>query len=134
MTEDRLFVVRGLILAATGLICALYSVMALITARPDPIPFWIPGFATALSFFLIWLATAAAGPQATEQAFDEGYLADERRAQSVGFWTAVALYPLFGLMLWLGWVSYAVTFAAMGTLMAAVYLLCVVWFDVRGRA
>lgn len=134
MSAETVFLTRVVTLGAAGALFALYAALAVLTGRPDPMPLWIPMLAAALAFVLICGASVLVGRRATEQAFDEGYLTDERRAQCIGFWGAVALYPAFTLLLWWEWVSFPVTFAAMGSLTAAIYLLTLVWFDVRGRA
>lgn len=133
LTSDSLANIRTFVLGGTGIICLVYACMALLLGRPDPMPFWIPGLAGLCSGIIITLAARAAGPRNTEQAVDEGYLADTHRAQRFAYWVSLLLYPVFGLLLMQGWVSWSVAFAAMGTLTGAAYLLLFVWFDLQGR-
>ncbi len=133
MSAETVFLTRVVTLGAAGALFAIYAGLTVWTGRPDPLPLWVPMLAALFAFLLISLASLVVGRRATEQAFDEGYLTDERRAQCVGFWGAVALYPAFTLLLWWEVVTFPVTLAAMGSLTAAIYLLTLVWFDVRGR-
>ena len=66
--------------AITGLTCLAYAVLALLQMRPDPFPFWIPGILGLISAALIFAMASAAVRKSTQQAFDDGYLMDKRRA------------------------------------------------------
>ena len=85
--------------------------------RPDPFPFWIPGILGLISAALIFALAAAAGRNTAQQALDEGYIMDKRRAEAQAFWVALMLYPIFGLFM--GAVALPTAFAAMGTLTGA---------------
>lgn len=134
MSMHRVTFIRTILTGATGVFCAIYAILALATGRPDPLPFWVPAGVGLLASALIWAAALAAGPKVAGQAFDEGYRADAGQAHRIGFWVAIGLYPVFGLLLWQGWVSWPVAFAAMGTLTASAYLLSLIWLDLKGRA
>ena len=129
-----LYLTRSLGMGAAGLLCLGYAIAALATGRPDPVPFWLPGVLGGLAWLAVSLVAARASAAARAAAFDEGYRHDDTRAQQLGFWVAIWLYPLFGVLLYVDAVTWPVAFAAMGTLTAATYLLGVVWFDSRGRA
>lgn len=134
LSSDTLSTIRVTVLGITGVICFLYAVLALLQGRADPMPFWVPGLAGFGSAAVITLAAMGAGRKNTEMAIDEGYHADNHRAQRIGYWIALLLYPLFGLLLSQGIVTWSVAFAAMGTLTGGAYLLLFVWFDLQGRA
>jgi len=133
MTPNRLFLTRTLMLGLTGLICALYAILALTSGRPDPFPFWIPALAGIGAWVVIWKSAGLAGAGVAEQSFDEGFRDDDLRAQALAFWVALWLYPVFGVLLWQGVVDGPVAFASMGCLTAASYLLGLIWRDIKGR-
>lgn len=126
--------IRVIVFGLTGLVCLLYALLAVLNGRPDPFSPWIPGIFGVVSALVVMVATYSAGPRNAAMAGDEGFSHDFQRAQGVGYWTALMLYPVFGYLLSQGMVSFAVAFAAMGTLTAAAFLLPFVWFDLKGRA
>ncbi len=133
MTSDTLSRIRGVMMGGAGALCLLYAVLALSTGRPDPLPIWITGAGGVLAAGVIWISVMRAGNATAAQSFDEGFHAEILRAQRNGFWVAIWLYPVFGLLLWQNWVSWPVAFATMGCLTAASYLLSVLWYDWQGR-
>ncbi len=133
MSTQRVTFIRTASMGTTGAFCAVYALLALATGQPDPLPFWLPAGIGLLAAALIWVTALVAGPKAADQAFDEGYRADAGQAQRIGFWVAIGLYPVFGVLLWQEWVTWPVAFAAMGTLTAAAYLLSLIWLDLKGR-
>lgn len=134
LTSENLSNIRALVLGATGLICLAYAVLALLWGRPDPFSSWIPGLAGFMSAAIISIAALTAGRKNTERAADEGYRADNHRAQRISYWIALLLYPVFALFLANGLIDWSVAFAAMGTLTGAAFLLLFVFFDMRGRS
>lgn len=132
MTLQTFEILRRITLGGTGVICLAYAVLSLIAGRPDPMPFWIPGLAGALAGVVISIG-ARMNPKSASDAMDEGYRADWGRAQRHAYWVALLLYPLFGLLLALGWVKFHTAFAAMGTLTGAAMLLLFVIYDLQGR-
>lgn len=132
MTLATFEILRRMTLGATGVICLVYAVLSLLGGRPDPMPFWIPGAAGALAGLVLSLG-ARLNPKSAADATDEGYRADWGRAQQHAFWVALLLYPLFGVLLALGWVGFHTAFAAMGTLTGAAVLLLFVRYDLQGR-
>ncbi len=134
ITSDTIATIRLIALAATGAICLAYAVLALALGRPDPVSPWIPLAIGIVAAAAIALTAFAAGEDASEIASDELYFAESHRAQRIGFWFAVALYPAFGVALGYGWVSFPVAFAAMGTLTGAGFLLSFAILNLRGSA
>ena len=133
LTSDSLSSFRRIMFAITGLTCLAYAVLALLQMRPDPFPFWIPGILGLISAALIFALAAAAGRKNAQQAFDEGYIMDKRRAEAHAFWIALMLYPIFGILMATGTVALPTAFAAMGTLTGAAYLLLFTYYDAMGR-
>lgn len=119
ISTDTLSTFRRIMFAITGLTCLAYAGLALVQMRPDPFPFWIPGILDLISAALIFALAAAAGRNTAQQAFDEGYIMDKRRAEAQAFWVALMLYPIFGLFMATGAVALPTAFAAMGTLTGA---------------
>jgi len=133
LTSDSLSTFRRIMFAITGLTCLAYAVLALLQMRPDPFPFWIPGILGLISAALIFALASAAGRKSAQQAFDEGYIMDKRRAEAHAFWIALMLYPIFGVLMAMGAVALPTAFAAMGTLTGAAYLLLFTYYDAMGR-
>lgn len=133
ISTDTLSTFRRIMFAITGLTCLAYAGLALVQMRPDPFPFWIPGILGLISAALIFALAAAAGRNTAQQAFDEGYIMDKRRAEAKAFWVALMLYPIFGLFMATGAVALPTAFAAMGTLTGAAYLLLFTYPDALER-
>lgn len=74
----------------------------------------------------------AAGRRNSGIAHDELYKLEWGRAIKFSFWFAIALYPLFGIFMVLGWVSSTTAFAAMGTASGAAPLLTFCIINLRG--
>jgi hypothetical protein len=123
LTSDSLSTFCRITFAIAGLTCLAYAVLALLQVRPDPFPFWFPGILVIISATLIFALAAAVGRKNAQQAFDEGYIMDKRRAEAHAFWIALMLHPIFGILMATGTVALPTAFAAMGTLAGAAYLL-----------
>ena len=134
LTSETLSTFRRIMFAITGLTCLAYAGLAIAQMRPNPFPFWIPGILGLISAALIFALSRAAGCTSAEQAFDESYVMDKRRAEAHAFWIALMLYPIFGIFMATGAVSLPTAFAAMGTLTGAAYLLLFTYYDAMGRA
>ena len=91
ISTDTLSTFRRIMFAITGLTCLSYAGLALVQMRPDPFPFWIPGILGLISAALIFALAAAADRNTAQQAFDEGYIMDKRRAEAQAFWVALML-------------------------------------------
>lgn len=124
--------VRQVTLGLTGLVCAAYAVLAVLLGRPDPISAWIPGGLGIVSAIVITISFALTDEKGARIAKDELYRAESDRAQRIAYWVALFLYPVFGVFLSQGWVSFPVAFAAMGTLSGAAFLLIFVFLNARG--
>ena len=133
LTSGSLSSFRRIMFAITGLTCLAYAVLARLQMRPDPFPFWIPGILGLISATLIFALAAAAGRKNAQQAFDEGYIMDKRRAEAHAFWVALTLYPIFGILMAADTVALPMAFAAMGTLTGAAYMLLFTYYDAMGR-
>lgn len=133
LTTNLIAHTRITVFGLTGAVCLLYAFMALVTGRPDPLPFWVPGVCGVLAGFLLAVMSRFAGRKVANMAWDEGYVADARRAASISFWVGLMMYPVFGLLLWSGIIAWDMAFVIMGLLTGASYLLLLVWFDLRGR-
>lgn len=133
MSAQTLAMVRAAAMGGAGAVLALYALLAVVTGRPDPLPIWTAWGVGVLAWGTITAAALVAGRGRAAQAFDEGHRADTALAQRIGFWTAVWLYPGFTVLLLAEWVTWPVSFAAMGCLTAASYLIAAGWLDLRGR-
>lgn len=133
MKTESLETLRVTTLGVSGLICLLYAILALVMGQPDPMPFWIPALAGIATALAISIGAMLSGHRNTARAMDESYVSDRNRAQSNAYWVALLLYPVFGVLLSQGLVSWEVAFAAMGTLTGASFLLLFTWFDIKGR-
>lgn len=120
---------RHHLLMLAGLACLLYALAALATGRPDPAPMWIPGALGVFAAAAITLAFTLAPKAQAAIADDELTRAQVCRARGWGYWIAVFLYPVFGLIHYTGWADWPTAFAAMGTLTGAAYLLPLAWFQ-----
>ncbi|MEM6462781.1 MAG: hypothetical protein AAF724_12785 [Pseudomonadota bacterium] len=133
LSANALSNIRVAVLGVTGIICLVYASLALLTGRPDPIPPWVPALFGVGSAAIIMIAFFSATRRAADMASDEGFAADNGRAHKIGYLVALFLYPAFAAPLALGWISWPVAYAAMGTLTAAAFLLPFVLFDLKGR-
>lgn len=120
--------IRFVVFGAAGLICASYSVLAVLNDRPDPFTGWLPGIAGICAALLVWISARLAGTKNAGIAHDEFYKIEWGQAVRFSYWFAIALYPLFGVFLALSWVTPITAFAAMGTASGAAPMLafCVI--------
>ena len=116
----------------TGLVCAVYSVLAIAGDIPNPMPAWLPAVFGVAAAIVLWISAFAAGQRNADMAFDELYHIEWGRALKIAYWFAVALYPIFGILLYQGWVSHSTAFAAMGTAIGAMPLLSYCIINLRG--
>ena len=132
MSGEGLVKLRGWLMGFAGVVCLAYAVLALLTGRPNPMPQFIPGLAGVAAAVAIYLAFWQAGSASRRVASDEMFKMEMNMAVRVGFWVGVFLYPAFAPLLIAGWTKFEVAFAAMGTLMAASYLLTFAVTTLRG--
>ncbi len=131
MNYHRIIFVRNLSFLITGLVLLAYGVLAMIWQTSEPFAWWIPLLFGIVTAILIALAKRAGGRKASNQAFDEAFDVAMNRAQAMGYWIALFMYPAFAIFMSLGWLNLEVSFATMGTFTGASFLLLFVWFDRR---
>lgn len=129
---DALARIRVGVFGLAGLVCASYSVLAIAGDTPNPMQPWLPIVAGVAAAIVLWLSAFAAGQHNADRAFDELYHLEWSKAVRFSYWFAVALYPIFGAFLALGWVSGSTAFAAMGTATGAAPLLSFCIITLRG--
>ncbi len=132
MSGEGLVRLRGWLMGFAGLVCLAYGVLAVATGLPNPMPIFIPGLAGVAATIGIYLAFWQAGAASRKAASDEMFAQEMNGAVKVGFWVGIFLFPAFAPFLMLGWTSFEVAFAAIGTLMAATYLLTFAVSTLRG--
>lgn len=132
MDAETLARIRILAFGSAGLICAAYSILALVTDTPNLISPWLPGVSGAVAALVMWSSAIFAGRHVAGIAHDELYKLEWGRAIKFSYWFAIALYPLFGLFMTLNWVSPTTTFAAMGTATGAAPMLSFCVINLRG--
>lgn len=122
---------RTLTLGTTGLICLAFAVLALVTGRSDPMPWWVPGLAGLLSTAAIFAGAALAGDRATQAASDELHRLVDHKAQRHAYWVSLAVFVVFAVLAGNGVIAPGVGFAVIGTSMGAAYLLLFVIYEWR---
>ena len=132
MNADTLARIRILVFGLAGLTCAAYSLMAVATNTPNPISPWLPGTSGVVAALVMWSSAFSAGRRVAEIAHDELYKSEWSRAVKFSYWFAIALYPLFGVLMALGWVSSITAIAAMGTAIGAAPMLSFCFINLRG--
>lgn len=132
MTSDTLVSkTRSLTLAATGLASLVCAIGLLVTGAGDSALSWLPGVIGAGAAVTIFVVALLAGPKAAVAASDELYQAQNARALRIGYWTALLMYPVFGVAIAKDWTTFGAAFPAMALLTAAAYLLPHVWLTGR---
>lgn len=128
MNDENLGLLRRCLFAITGLSCLAYAVLALTWQRPDPFAWYIPGVFGIAAAVILYVSTSA-GDAAAKHAWDERYRHLATRAAASAFWIMLFSTPLLAIAQIRDWISAETSFAALGTLAAASYLLMNVWFD-----
>ncbi len=131
MTSTGFSRVRLGVLSATGAICLSYGVLALAWSEPDPMWPWLPVIFGVASVAIIALSARMAGARNARIASDELFRAQWHGAVQIGYWAALALYPIFTLLLLNNVTDYPTAFAAMATLTGAAPLLAFLWLSLR---
>ena len=132
MTVERLQFIRRCVFVIIGLTCVGYAVMYLVLGMSGVLNPFLPGVVGLLGAATIWGASLISGHSVATAVFDELSRKEWGQALKFGYWLAVGLYPVFGVLLWLGLVEPAQSFAVMGTLTGGVPLLYYSWLDGRG--
>lgn len=117
--------------AVAGLVCAGYSLAALASNSPDPFAPWLPAVSGVAAAAIIWVSALSAGDSKADAAFDEFYKIEWRKAVGFAYWFAILLYPIFAVLMALGWVSSPTAFASMGTASGAAPLLAFCFITLR---
>ena len=125
--------VRTLSLGITGVACVLYALGVIVTGRPNPVPWYIPGAMGMASALLISLTAIWAGQRAAVAATDELYRMVRDRAERGAYWLSMALFVAVALSAGAGLIGWREGFVVLGCLMGASFLLLFVWHDLRLR-
>jgi hypothetical protein len=133
ITEENIATVRTCLLTLTGLSCLLYAIMALISNRPDPFWWFIPGALGVFAGLGTTLVFMLATPKVRRMASDEMYIQITHRAQRNAYWMTLAMFPIFAIGVFIFGLEWNTVFAAMGTLTGAVYLLRLTHLEWRAR-
>lgn len=131
ITDETIAKVRSALMAMTGLSCLSYAVLAIISNKPDPVWWFVPGTVGAVAGLGTALVFALASPEARRMANDEMYRHITHRAQRHAFWVALSLYPVFAIAVIAFGLDWRVVFAAQGTLTGAAYLLLLNFYEWR---
>lgn len=132
MKPDTLAQIRIAVFALAGLVCASYSMLAFASDTPNPMSPWLPGVFGAAAGIVMWLSAKMAGQRNAGIAHDELYKLEWGQAVKFSYWFAIALYPLFGVFLTLGWIAPITAFASMGTASGAAPMLAFCVINLRG--
>ncbi|MCF6231715.1 MAG: hypothetical protein L3J36_01240 [Rhodobacteraceae bacterium] len=133
MTVEKLQTIRRWVFLIIGLTCLLYAGIYLVLGMSDILNPFLPGVIGLAGGLILVIASLIGGHSVAEAVFDEMSRAEWGRALRFGYWWALALYPVFGLLLWRGLVDQTQAFAVMGTLTGGVPLLYYCWLDMRGQ-
>lgn len=132
MTIERLQFIRRMVFLIIGLICVGYAGAHLTEDLSQSLNPFLPGLVGVLGAVILSGASFIGGRSVSGAVFDELSRSEWNKALKFGYWFAVGLYPLFGLLMWLGLVDKEPVFAVMGLLTGGVPLLYYCWLDIRG--
>ena len=133
LTSDTLSTFRLIMSAIMGLTCLAYAVLALLQVCYNPFPFSILDILGIISAALIFALVATAERTSAQQAFEEVYIINNRRAEAHALWIALMFNPIFGVLMATGAVALPTAFAAMWTLTGAAYLMLFTYYYAMGR-
>ncbi|MEE9314221.1 MAG: hypothetical protein V3V02_06205 [Rhizobiaceae bacterium] len=122
-SPEQISHIRTATMGFTGIICLAYASLVVITGQPQPMSPWIPGVAGVLTSIVIFGSFMAAGSKNAVMATDELYASQQSKAAQIGYWVALAMYPIFGLLIMQDLLSLSLAFPIMATLTGAAYLL-----------
>ena len=132
MTIERLQFIRRIVFLTIGLVCVGYAAAYLQGGLAEMLNPFVPGLVGLAGAVVLFGASMIGGRPVASAVFDELSRAEWSKALKFGYWFAVGLYPLFGLLMWLEIVERGPVFAVMGLLTGGVPLLFYCWLDVRG--
>ena len=123
LSVEKIIRFRNIALGLTSVIYLLYALLVILTRRPGPMPWWLPGMFGLLSGVIIFLTFWRAGPILAQQVSDQlsKHLSD--KAHRFGYWAVLLLYPVFGFLIAADLIPLSLSFPIMGTLTGAAYLL-----------
>lgn len=124
---------RTVFLGLTGLACVAYALGVVLTGRPDPVAWYIPGALGLFSAFAIMAVSLWAGQGPARAATDELYVAVRRRAEGQAYWLSMALFVAVAVASRMGLIALREGFVVLGCLMGGAFLLLFVWHDLRMR-
>jgi len=120
---ESVSLIRRSSMGLTGGLCLIYAALVAATGDPTPIWPWSPVLLGGLTGLIIAASLALSGRAVAERATDELYRSQDHRAQRIGYWVALLLFPVFGALMSADAVTPALAFPMMGTLTAAAYLI-----------
>lgn len=133
MNGQQLALFRNLAFSTLGIGLAGYAGAVLVTGRPDPVSPLIPSLGGVGVAVLVSLAAYLAHKGAARVAWDELVRTSWKSALRAGYWVAIWLYAVFGLLLYTDLVTFPQAFAAMGTATGAAPFLFFLNAWIRGR-
>lgn len=132
MSADTLSRIRLVVLGFAGLICAAYSILAVLWNTPQPFSVWGPGAAGIAAAAVIWISALAAGERNVGMAMDELYKREWGLAVQFSYWFGLALFILAAIAVGRGWVAQNTGIAAFGTAYGAAPMLAFCVITLRG--
>ena len=134
MNAKILTLIRNGSFSALGLVLLAYALAVLWSGRPDPVPSLIPAFAGIATGIIVTVTAFLGDRNAAAITWDELTRSEWARSLRGGYWVAVWLYAVFGVLLYTDVVTGPQAFAAMGTLTGAAPFLFFLRSWLRGRA
>ena len=132
MTVTQFQILRRLVFATIGLVLIGYAAIFITQGMSVNLPPLLPAIVGISGAAILFGVGALSGKPISGAVFDELSKMEWNKALRFGYWFAVALYPVFGLLLARGYVDPKQAFAVMGTLTGGVPLLYYCWLDMRG--
>lgn len=133
LSERTVTLSRNLALGATGITCVGFAGLVIANGASLPDLRWLPVIVGLAAAVFIYLTALAGGAKIADIVWDEGSRQDWARALMAGYWLALLLYPLFGILLWQRAVTYEQALPAMATLTGGLPLLYFCYLDWQGR-
>ena len=131
MSVEQLSRVRFFAFLISGIIIAGYGVLAIVLSKPNPVWPWIPTLASFLAIAIIQFSARRSGEKVSGASFDELFDVEWGRALGLSYWVAIAMYPLFAVLLVTQTVGHWTAFAAMGTMSGGAPLLIYCFITMR---
>jgi uncharacterized membrane protein YkvI len=133
MTATSIAFIRNVCFSLLGLVLLSYAIAVLFTGQPDPVASYIPGLAGIIVAIIVTVISRSGHAKAAAIAWDELTRKEWSHALVAGYWVAIGLYPIFGVLLYLEMVVFSQSFAAMGTLSGAAPFLVFSRSWLKGR-